>query len=72
MFYNIKQYGKVIRTHNGPPILTETVRKLVVNQLVKKAKEAIDAGDMVSGAFDVEVCKTSGDIVNSFLCGTDY
>ena len=72
MIYHIKQYEKIIRTHNGPPILTETVRKQVTGKLVEVAKEAIALGDMVTGAFDVEVCNTNGLVVDAFLCGTDY
>ena len=71
MFYNIMQYGKVVRTHVGPPILTETVNKQVCAKLVEIANDAVSKSEMVEGAFDVEVCKTSGEVFDSFICGTD-
>jgi hypothetical protein len=70
MIYHIKQYGRITVTHIDREMISEEDIKEITLKLVKKAKEAIKKSKMVSGAFDVEVCQTNGEVVDSFLSGT--
>jgi len=71
-FYQIKQYGRLVKTHADKSMRTEQDTIRICNKIVAKAKKAVKEGTMLKGAFDVVVCESSGEEIDKFVCGTSY